>query len=135
MHRLSLPFVSSVIYMASRRAERQPLAVRHIAVDPPRKRTGFNVNSSVPESKANACWVLLTIDAKHSIRCSFAPASTTMRVSAAGWCIVVRVAACRCAAVNIACKRCDDYGSLGTFAYNDAGVSNTDFEPQKQQQQ
>ena len=34
----------------------------------------------------------------------------------------VRVAA-RAAVVRVACKRSDNYGSLSTFAHNDAGVS------------
>ena len=76
--------------------------------------------------KANAFKVLLAlVDAKHLNKVQLC---TSLNHNAgersAGWKrVVVRVAACRCVAVHIACKRCDDYGSLGTFAYNDAGVS------------
>ena len=76
--------------------------------------------------KTNTLKVLLAlIDAKHLNKVQFC---TSLNHNAgersAGWKrIVVRVAACRCVAVNIACKRSDNYGSLGTFTYDNAGVS------------
>ena len=77
--------------------------------------------------KANAFKVLLAlIDAKHLNKVQFC---TSLNHNAgersACWerVTAVRGAARRCAVARIACKRSDNYGSLGTFAYNDAGVS------------
>ena len=76
--------------------------------------------------EANAFKVLLAlVDAKHLNKVQLC---TSLNHNAgersAGWKrIVVRGAARRCAVARIACKRSDNYGSLGTFAYNDAGVS------------
>ena len=83
--------------------------------------------------KANAFKVLLAfVDTKHlnevqlctSLNHNAGERSAGWECVAGSTRIVVRIAACRrVVAVNIACKRCDDYGSLSTFAHNDTGVS------------
>ena len=83
--------------------------------------------------KTNALKVLLTlVDAKHlnevqlcaSLNHNAGERSACWeRVAGSVRIASVRGAARRCAVARIACKRSDNYGSLGTFAYNDAGVS------------
>ena len=77
--------------------------------------------------KANAFKVLLAlVDAKHLNKVQLCTSlNHNVGERSAGWQrVVVRVAACRrVVAVNIACKRSNNYGSLGAFAYNNAGVS------------
>ena len=78
--------------------------------------------------KTNAFKVLLAlVDTKHLNKVQLcASLNHNAGERSAGWerVAAVRVAACRRAAVaRIACKRCDNYGSLGTFAHNDAGIS------------
>ena len=78
--------------------------------------------------EANAFKVLLAlVDAKHLNKVQLC---TSLNHNAgersAGWKhIVVRVAACSRVVdvARIACKRSDNYGSLSTFAHNDAGIS------------